>query len=50
MDTEIEILIEEELKEVNCGCGVVIISSEENDEDYVITCPNCNKEHRFYKS
>ena len=48
-DIDIDILFEEEVKEVNCECGVVIISSNEQKEDYVIICPNCDKEHRFYK-
>ena len=49
IDTDWEFLDEEEIIEVNCECGVIIIKAFEQQEDDLIICPKCEKEHPICK-
>lgn len=49
LETDLEILNEEEIIEVNCECGVIIITAFEQQEDDLIICPKCEKEHPICK-
>jgi len=49
MEFDVDIL-EEEVIEVKCECGVVIITSIVQEVDCIIICPNCDKEHQLGKS
>jgi len=49
INADLEYLDEEEIIEVNCECGVIIITAFEQQEDDFIICPKCEKEHQLFK-
>jgi len=49
IDADLEYLDEDDIIEVNCECGVIIITAFEQQEYDLIVCPKCEKEHPLCK-